>query len=910
MGGLGGITETIKAVGPECVEEGTQAHHLGTIGAVEPTRPISPLGDESHLAQDPQVLRDGRSGDVPEVAGDGAGGQLFRPDQTKDFLPSGFGQSLECCIHESYVSIYLRKCQLSFQAAIMTSPGMTRTIKVLRVGHPDRKCAHPHHHVTVAAAPRHPLPVTVATFSHAICRRPTLRSPIEYLASIGNDRGTLHMSIAITDDHQALAATAADFLASRGSLAAARALLEAPTEGTPDFWNELCALGWLGLHLPEAVGGSGFGMSELVIVVEQLGRALTPGAFVPTVITSAVLDRCADQDLRHRLVTAMATGRLTGACALDATIDVHDGKASGSAGVVLGGGLADVLLIAHGNDVVVVETRNASVKIDTPANLDPTRRAARVTLDNTPCTTLVDANPMLTDVARTILAAEAIGVAAACTDLAAAYAKERLQFGRPIGTYQAVKHHCANMFVAAQLATGAVWDAARASSSDPAERSYAAAVAASLAIPAADLCAQLNTQVHGGIGFTWEHDAHLYVRRATALAAIIDAEAAAAQVTDLLRDGVHRAPTIDLPPEAEPIRDTVRAFVSTLDGLDEDARRSALVDSGYAMPHWPKPWGRGAAATEQLVIEQELSAAGVTRPGYGITGWVILTLIQHATSDQIARWVKPALDQDVTWCQLFSEPDAGSDAAGIKTRATRVDGGWLVNGQKVWTSGAHVAGFGFATVRTNPDVSKHDGITTMVIDMHADGVEVRPLRMPSGNSEFNEVFFSDVFVPDDDVVGPVDGGWTVARATLGNESVSIGGGQGGMSLPASALIAPFDAHLRRLAGGAGRVGRYAATAQAMGLLNLRTASRAVAGGGPGPEGNVTKLVLSEIGHEAAAILAELGGPETAFLDGPNALTGMLVLMHRGMSIAGGTSEIKRNQIGERLLGLPRDPLIK
>ena len=154
----------------------------------------------------------------------------------------------------------------------------------------------------------------------------------------------------------------------------------------------------------------------------------------------------------------------------------------------------------------------------------------------------------------------------------------------------------------------------------------------------------------------------------------------------------------------------------------------------------------------------------------------------------------------------------------------------------------------------------------MVIDMQADGVEVRPLKMPSGNSEFNEVFFNDVFVPDDDVVGPVDGGWTVARATLGNESVSIGGGQGGMSLPGQALIPPFDAHPERLPGGSGRVGRYIATSQAMTLMNLRTAHRAVAGGGPGPEGNVTKLVLSEIGHEAAAILAELTGPDAAFLD--------------------------------------------
>jgi alkylation response protein AidB-like acyl-CoA dehydrogenase len=216
---------------------------------------------------------------------------------------------------------------------------------------------------------------------------------------------------------------------------------------------------------------------------------------------------------------------------------------------------------------------------------------------------------------------------------------------------------------------------------------------------------------------------------------------------------------------------------------------------------------------------------------------------------------------------------------------------------------------GFATVRTNPDVPKHEGITTMVIDMHAEGVEVRPLKMTTGNSEFNEVFFTDVFVPDDDVVGPVDGGWTVARATLGNESVSIGGGGGGMSMPGSMLVPTFDAHPERLSGGAARVGRNIADHQAMALLNLRAAARAVASAGPGPEGAMTKLVLSEIGHEAAAILTELNGPDAVFMDGPGGMSNMLVLMHRGMSIAGGTSEIKRNQSGERILGLPRDPLI-
>ena len=719
------------------------------------------------------------------------------------------------------------------------------------------------------------------------------------------------MSIAIAEEHRALAQTVSDFLAKHGARSAARALLDADTEELPAFWRALAELGWLGLHIPEEHGGSGFGLPELVIVAEELGRAVAPGPFVPTVTASAVLASIGSPQAQASLLPGLADGSLVGAVALGGDVTVSGGKASGPAGVVLGGHLADVLLVGVGDDVAVVDARGGGVTAEVPANLDPARRAARVTLDGAPAEVLAGGRQVMVDLARTILAAEATGVARECTVMASEYAKVREQFGRPIGMFQAVKHHCANMLVAAELATAAVWDAARAAAAGDDQLTYTAAMAATLALAAADQNANLNTQVHGGIGFTWEHDVHLYVRRATAIEAIIDAEAAALQVTDSVRHGVQRERAIDLPAEAEPIRDTVREFIGRITDLDEGARRKAMIEAGYVMPNWPRPWGRNAGAVEQLVIEQEFGAAGIKRPSYGITSWVILTLIQYATTEQVERWVVPALNQEVIWCQLFSEPGAGSDAAGIRTRATRTDGGWTINGQKVWTSGAHLSRYGLATVRTNPDAPKHSGITTMVIDLKADGVTVRPLKMPTGHSDFNEVFFDNVLVPDADVVGPVDGGWTVARATLGNESVSIGGGAGGgMSMPAEAFIAPFDAHPERLAGGAGRVGRHVCRIQAMGLLNLRSAHRAVAGGEPGPEGNVTKLLLSEIGHEAAAILAALAGPDLAFLEGPGALGGTLSLLHRAMSIAGGTSEIKRNQIGERILGLPRDPLIK
>ncbi len=482
------------------------------------------------------------------------------------------------------------------------------------------------------------------------------------------------MSIAISEEHRALAQTVAGFLTNHQSRAAARSLLEAETDGLPAFWAELGGLGLLGLHVPEEHGGSGFGLAETLVVAEQMGRHLAPGPFVPTVITSAVLAAAGPDDLQKRLLPGLADGSVIGAAALGGEVTHANGAATGKAGVVLSGHLADVLLVPAGDDVLVIEKSAGGVQAEVPDNLDQSRRAARVSLDAAPATVLPGARGLLTDVARAVLAAEAAGIAAETTEQAAEYAKVRQQFGRPIATFQAVKHHCANMLVAAELATAAAWDAGRAGIGGGDQLSYTAAIAAALAVPAAVSNANLNIQVHGGIGFTWEHDAHLYLRRAAAIAAVVDTEQAAIEVTDLVRRGVRRAAAIDLPAEAEPIRAAIRPDVARLRDLTGDARKQAMIETGYAMPHWPKPWGRDAAAIEQLVIEQEFASAGIKRPSYGITSWIILTLIQHASPDQVARWVRPALNQDVIWCQLFSEPGAGSDAAGIRTRATK-DGG-------------------------------------------------------------------------------------------------------------------------------------------------------------------------------------------------------------------------------------------
>ena len=720
------------------------------------------------------------------------------------------------------------------------------------------------------------------------------------------------MSIALTDDHRELGTVARSFLTAQKARLAARELLDSDDEGRPPFWTELAELGWLGLHVDEKYGGSGFGLPELVVVIDELGRAAAPGPFVPTVVVSSVIAAVGTDEQKARLLPGLVDGTHTAAIGFGGNLTVSGGRVSGDAGVVLGAGLADVLLLASGEDMLVVQRSAAGVAVDVPGNLDRTRRSGRVVLTDVVVddNTLPGARNAALARTRTLYAAEAVGGASDCVDSAVEYAKVREQFGRTIATFQAVKHHCANMLVAAESAVSCVWDAARAAEEDEEQFRLIAAAAATLAFPAYVRNSELNIQVHGGIGFTWEHDAHLHLRRALTVQAVLGGDESATDVFDLTAKGIARANSLDLPAGSDELRTEIRAEAQRIAALDEKAQLDELIATGYLMPHWPKPWGLAAGAVEQLLCEEEFAAADVTKPDYGITGWVILTLIQHGTPSQIERFVEKALRQDEIWCQLFSEPSAGSDAAAVKTRATRVDGGWSITGQKVWTSGAHYCKRGLATVRTDFDGPKHAGITMVILDMKAPGVEVRPLRQITGGSDFNEVFFTDVFVPDEDVVGEPNAGWTVARATLGNERVSIGGGGGGIA-PASAwLMHLAQTHGDRVIGSLQRVGRFLAEDHALRLLNLRRAVRSIEGAGPGPEGNITKLKLADHFQEQGAIAASLVGPDLALEDGEGALASRAAMGARGMAIAGGTSEVARNQIAERILGMPRDPLIK
>ena len=716
-------------------------------------------------------------------------------------------------------------------------------------------------------------------------------------------------ALAITEEHTDLADSVIGQLNRLNSRAAARATLEKGSAPPSEIWSAGKDLGWNGLAIAEEYGGSGFGLAELAVVLEVQGRELSPGPFLPTVAAAVVIDRCAPDSVRAQLLPGLADGSTVGALALSGNVTVgSDLVVTGESPAVLGAPDADVLVIAAGEDVILVDANGDGVTITPLDSLDTTRSVGSVALR----AVTVDQDRVLRGAARKartvfriLASAEAVGVSWAALDMAVEYAKVREQFGRTIGTFQAVKHHAANMLVNAEETTAAAWDAARADDLDSAW--FPAAVAAAHAIRTQIFNVQYNIQLHGGIAYTWEHDAHLYLRRARTLAALM--EEGGDPLLDIVegqRTGQAHGATFTLPTEADAYRSQAREAVAHLQSLPDDKQRDFLVDSGYLVPHWPKPWGRAADVLEQLVIEDEFT--GVERPDMGITGWVALTIAQAGTDDQRERWVEPVLRGQVMWCQLFSEPGAGSDAAAVRTAAKKVDGGWRVTGQKVWTSLAQYCQWGLATVRTDPDAPKHAGVTMMAIDMKAPGVKVNPLRGITGDSHFNEVFFDDVFVPDSDVVGDVNRGWLVARATLGNERISIGGGSGGaFGFSPDHLVKMLDAS-PAAANYVRRAGECIAETHTLRLLNLRRATRAIAGAEPGPEGNVTKLLVAEAGQRITELGMELSGSAAVTGLAPKLLRSYLG--NRAMTIAGGTSEITRNTIAERILGLPRDPLLK
>ena len=648
------------------------------------------------------------------------------------------------------------------------------------------------------------------------------------------------MPIAMTQEQRALQSSLRDWAKRTNPIALVRALepQDAPPNGGPGGSGGMASPQDRGVAggrppgLAELIPLDGGTVTDLAAALEQLAGALAPGPVLPTALACLLLARCGQEKLLPARAQAQATacvaldpgtpGTLTGTRQADGGLRV-----TGETGPVLwaaGHLLACAEDGADGDAWFLLEADQPGVTVENLTPLDFSRELAVVRLADAviPPENLLPGlrTESVRDLAATLYAAEAAGVAAWCSGTAAEYAKTRRQFGRPIGEFQAVKHLCATMACRAERAAALAWDAARTADDSPAEHPLAAAAAAALALDDAVDNAKDCIQVLGGIGFTWEHDAHLYLRRALALRQLLGGSPA---------------------------------------------------------------WRTRAAALAATAARQNIPTAQPA-PATSIGEWAGPAIARYGTAEQQERFLGPTQRAEITWCQLFSEPEAGSDLASLRTRAVRADGGWRLTGQKVWTSLAREADWAICLARTDPDVPKHEGITFFLVNMHVPGIDIRPLREITGRAVFNEVFLDGVFVPDDGVLGAPGQGWRVAMSTLATERVAMGGGQ--------------DEAVQKLlaAGGAvredyaERTGVHVASGRAVASLDRRGAHPAI-----------RKLIGTAHRQAVAETALELLGPAGA-AEGEASYD---FLLTRCLSIAGGTTQILLNQVAERVLGLPR-----
>ncbi|MHB8263712.1 MAG: acyl-CoA dehydrogenase family protein [Acidimicrobiales bacterium] len=386
---------------------------------------------------------------------------------------------------------------------------------------------------------------------------------------------------------------------------------------------------------------------------------------------------------------------------------------------------------------------------------------------------------------------------------------------------------------------------------------------------------------------------------------------------------------IILPGEDYPTRRQCRAWLAE----HPDPSPRELAESGYVAPHWPRPWGFDASAIDQLVIDEELKRASVQRPQNRIAiGWAGPTIIYAGTEDQKERYLLPLLAGEEIWCQLFSEPDSGSDLASLSTRAVRDGDEWIVTGQKIWTTFAHQAKFGILLARTDPDVPKHEGISYFICPMDAPGVKIEPIVDMTGQHAFNQVFLDEVRISDRNLVGEVNKGWTLAKVTLGNERVSLSGegalwGEGPNAESLMDLV-------RRSGAGVPSVLRHRLVevwieGEILRLLRMRQLGATLSGQQPVPEASVRKAMgdmhgkhLMDIAKDVAGAYGMLGDagpleglkgmPGVGMSPGEGGLGWISLVWSIGylyscaLTIGGGTTEVQHNIVAERILGLPKD----
>lgn len=739
------------------------------------------------------------------------------------------------------------------------------------------------------------------------------------------------MTLAVTTEQEDLIEAIGRFAARHAPTDKTRAAFDSLAAGElPPWWQEFTAHGFHAVHLPERDGGQGGTLVDLGCVIEAAAAALLPGPLLSTATASAVA-ALADHSATS-LVSALAAGA-TAAVVLPEHGDVRatrsqDGwRLSGRSACVLGICAAQhILLGAHGDDGVrwfVLDAKSAHGRNFTIEQQRGTDLCTDVGVLNL-VDHFVDAELSGISIERArciavaLTACASAGTVRRCTEMATDYIRTREQFGKPVGSFQALQHKAAVLLVNAELAAGAAWDAVRAHDESTEQHRFAAGSAALMAVAVGpDLVLDALT-MFGAIGYTWEHDTHLYWRRAVSLAASLGPTTRWSREVGELACTLKRSTAVNLGEVESEFRASV---AGTLDqaltlhndhpsdderapGLAFGAQRDLLAEAGLAAPQLAAPWGVGASAVQQLILNEEFDARpGLIRPSLGIAEWILPTILDSGSEQQRERFAWPILRGVQRWCQLFSEPGAGSDLASLSTRAVKVDGGWIVNGHKIWTSMADRAHYGALLARTDPDTRKHRGISYFLVDMASPGITIEPIKQASGQSDFNEVFLNDVFVPDHMLVGKPGDGWDLAVATMAVERTAIGNyvniDRSGPLRHVARIDGPDqDAALRAL-------GDVEAHTTAIKAMVLRETLRLVEGQAAGPTSSIAKYAMVMLLRRASTATLSLTGRLAMLEDSEPAVVRPYFDMPSEL-IGGGTAEIQLTIIASMILGLPRN----
>ncbi len=738
------------------------------------------------------------------------------------------------------------------------------------------------------------------------------------------------MGLGLTPEQQALSDAVGQFAARHAPIAVTRDSFDALAAGKlPAWWDALVGNGFHAVHLPEHLGGQGGRLSDAACVLESAAKALLPGPLLPTVTTGAIALLADPAPAAEALVRNLASGMPAAVLHPDdgdfeARTDGEQWLVSGQSDVIAGACSARLALVgartAEGDVVwVVVDTDRPTATVEPVCGTDLVTDVGTLRLvDYRAADVLTGIDPdRAACVTLGLVASSTAGIAQWCVEAVTAHLRTREQFGKVIGTFQALQHNAAMLLVNSELATAAAWDAVRAVDESPDQHRLAAAAAAVIAIsPVPDLVLDALT-MFGAIGFTWEHEVHLYWRRAISLAASIGPVNRWARRLGQLTCTQQRDMSVNLGDAESEFRSQVAQTLDAALKLRNDQpgrqgdyeyfetgpQRTLIAEAGLIAPHWSPPWGLDSGPLQQLIIDEEFEKRpALVRPSLGIAEWILPSVIRAASKDLQERLIPPTQRGDIAWCQLFSEPGAGSDLAALTTRATKVDGGWNINGHKIWTSAAHRADFGALLARTDPAAGKHRGIGYFIIDMRSHGIEIQPIKTATGEAHFNEVFLNDVFVPDDMLLGDATEGWNLAIATMAEERSAISG------------YVKYDraVALRRIAAQPGpdrddalrALGELDAYTNAIRALGVRETIRLLDGQPSGPASSIAKVAMNVLLRRTFAATLQLTGRVAMVADSDPAVVQPYLHLPAEL-LGGGTREIQLNIIAQMILGLPR-----